>query len=161
MKKYLFFVITSLIILYYLSSMPYEQQTIVPELRVLLSNQPFYDLLSKIEVTYWGRTISVETRGYYYFVEFLIRKALHFIGYGIVAVLLYLLFRRLKWTFAAIISCVATFFIAMLDEYHQTFVDGRTGVFDDVLIDTAGAITFIFCLKIYFFIKYLLNRKSY
>lgn len=51
MKKYLFFVITSLIILYYLSSMPYEQQTIVPELRVLLSNQPFYDLLSKIEVT--------------------------------------------------------------------------------------------------------------
>lgn len=109
MKKYLFFVTAALLGLYYLSSMPYEQQTIVPELRVLLRDQPFYELLSKIEVSYWGRTISVETRGYYYFIEFLFRKTMHFVGYGIVAVLLYLLFRKLKWLFPSIIACICTF----------------------------------------------------
>lgn len=160
MKKYVFFVIAALLILYYLSSMPYKEQTIVPELRVLLKNQPFYDLLSKIEVTYWGRTISVETRGYYYFVEFLIRKAFHFIGYGVIAVLLYFMFRKLQWPFKATLSCTAAFFIAFLDEYHQTFVEGRTGVFADVLIDTAGAITFLFLLKVFFIAKRLLNKNA-
>ena len=85
MKKYVFFVIIALFIVFYFSSMSYQQQTIVPELKVLLRNQPFYELLSQIEVTYWGRTISVETRGYYYFVEFLFRKAFHFVGFGFVA----------------------------------------------------------------------------
>jgi len=159
MKKYLFFVTAALLGLYYLSSMPYEQQTIVPELRVLLRDQPFYELLSKIEVSYWGRTISVETRGYYYFIEFLFRKTMHFVGYGIVAVLLYLLFRKLKWIFPSIIACICTFFIAALDEYNQTLVEGRTGMFEDVLLDTAGAVTFVLCLKVISTIKYLLNRK--
>ena len=69
-------------------------------------------------------------------------------------------FRPSKWTFAAVISCLVTFFIAMLDEYHQTFVDGRTGVFDDVSIDTAGAITFIFCLKDIFFYKIFVESEN-
>ncbi|NLY79061.1 MAG: VanZ family protein, partial [Lysinibacillus sp.] len=115
---------------------------------------------SQIEVTYWGRTISVETRGYYYFVEFLIRKAFHFIGFGLIGTLMYLLFRRLNWKFAALLASIATFFIACLDEYRQTFVEGRTGVFDDVLLDTAGAITFIYSLKILLFLKDLLLRKK-
>ncbi|QBK25772.1 VanZ family protein [Ureibacillus thermophilus] len=161
MKKYLFFVIIALLVLYYLSSMPYEQQTIVPELREILHDQPFYDVLSKIEVNYWGRTISIETRGYYYFVEFLIRKAMHFLGYGMVAALLYLLFRKLRWSFSAVISCVCTFFIAMLDEYNQTLVEGRTGVFQDVLLDTAGAITFLLFIKCYFFIRDSFIRKNH
>lgn len=160
MKKYVFFVIIALFIVFYLSSMSYQQQTIVPELKVLLRNQPFYELLSQIEVTYWGRTISVETRGYYYFVEFLIRKAFHFIGFGLIGTLMYLLFRRLNWKFAALLASIATFFIACLDEYRQTFVEGRTGVFDDVLLDTAGAITFIYSLKILLFLKDLLLRKK-
>ncbi|MED3660573.1 VanZ family protein [Ureibacillus sp. FSL K6-8385] len=159
MKKYLFLVIAALTILYFLSSMPYEKQTIVPELKVLLDNQPFYETLSKIEVNYWGRTISVETRGYYYFIEFLIRKTLHFTGYGIVAVLLYMFFRKMQWPFAAIFACVFVFFIAMLDEYNQTLVEGRTGIFEDVLLDTAGAVTFILCIKGYHLIRWLLLRK--
>lgn len=148
MKKYLFLAFVALCILFYFSNMSYQQQTIVPELRVLLQDQPFYELLSKIEVTYWGRTISVETRGYFYFVEFLIRKAFHFIGYGLIGTIFYLLFRKLKWKLATIFACIVTFFIAMLDEYRQTFHEGRTGDFHDVLIDTAGAITFVFTLKI-------------
>ena len=55
--------------------MSYEQQTIVPELQQLLHDEPFKEQLSKIELTYWNQTISIETRGYFYFIEFLIRKA--------------------------------------------------------------------------------------
>lgn len=160
MKKYIFFVIVALCVLFYFSNMSYQEQTIVPELRVLLKNQPFYDLLSKLELTYWGRTISVETRGYFYFVEFLIRKAFHFIGYGIIGAIFYLLFRKFKWKLASIYACIVTFFIAMLDEYRQTFHEGRTGVFNDVLIDTAGAITFIFSLKILFMLIDWLKQKK-
>lgn len=37
-----------------------------------------------------------------------------------------------------LIALVICFLYACTDEYHQTFVNGRTGQFTDVLIDTAG-----------------------
>ncbi len=140
--------------------MSYEQQTIVPALKNLLVNKPFYHLLSQIEVTYWGRTISVETRGYYYFVEFLIRKGFHFVGFGFIGILFYLFYRRFKLKFATIFAIVTTFIIASFDEFRQTFVDGRTGIFDDVLLDTFGAITFVFLFKIGRSCFHLLFKKN-
>ncbi len=156
MKKYIFLIVTVLILLFCVSSMTYEQQTIVPTLQDKLESQPFYNLLSKIEVTYWGQTISVETRGYYYFIEFLVRKGLHFTGYGCIAILFYLMYRKFKVKFAVIYAVLTTFAVASLDEFRQTFVSGRTGIFDDVILDTAGAITFMIIFKIF----YVLFRKS-
>lgn len=153
MKKYVFAIIIVLIVLFYLSSMPYQQQTLVPSLKLLLKDQPFKDLLSKVEVSYWGQTISVETRGYFYFVEFLIRKAFHFVGFGFIAIVVYLLFRKMKLRWSALFAIVTTFIIASLDELRQFFVPGRTGVFKDVLLDTAGAITFIYLLKFIILLK--------
>ncbi|PYF05742.1 VanZ family protein [Ureibacillus chungkukjangi] len=155
MKKYLFIIIAVLILLFCVSSMTYEQQTIVPTLQETLGNQPFYNLLSKIEVTYWGKTISVETRGYYYFIEFLVRKGLHFVGYGCIAILFYLMYRKFKVQFSVICALLSTFIVASLDEFRQTFVAGRTGIFDDVILDTAGAITFLIVFKI----GYVLYQK--
>lgn len=148
MKKYVVVIITVLILLFSVSSMTYQQQTIVPTLKHLLDNQPFYHLLSKIEVTYWGQTISVETRGYYYFIEFLVRKGLHFVGYGLIAILFYLMYRKFKAKIAVIYAILTTFIVASLDEFRQTFVVGRTGIFDDVILDTAGAITFLMVFKV-------------
>lgn len=31
------------------------------------------------------------------------------------------------------------FYIMLFDEFHQTFITGRTGQFSDVIIDTIGA----------------------
>ncbi len=109
MKKYLFLVVVGLSILLIFSNMTYQQQTIIPQLKQWLANKPFYDLLSRIELTYWGTTISVETRGYYYFVEFLIRKSFHFIGYGLLASLFYLVYRKFKLTLAVVYSIATTF----------------------------------------------------
>lgn len=153
MKKYVFAIIIVLIGLFYLSSMSYQQQTLVPSLKLLLKDQPFKDLLSKVEVSYWRQTISVETRGYFYFVEFLIRKAFHFVGFGFIAIVVYLLFRKMKLRWSALFAIIITFIIASLDELRQFFVPGRTGVFKDVLLDTAGAITFIYLLKFIIVLK--------
>ncbi|KGR74080.1 VanZ family protein [Ureibacillus sinduriensis] len=160
MKKYVVLIITVLILLFSVSSMTYQQQTIVPTLKHILNSQPFYHLLSKIEVTYWGQTISVETRGYYYFIEFLVRKGLHFVGYGLIAILFYLMYRKFKAKFAVIYAIFTTFIVASLDEYRQTFVVGRTGIFDDVILDTAGAITFIVFFKVVLVLYHKLKRPS-
>ncbi|MDN4493926.1 VanZ family protein [Ureibacillus aquaedulcis] len=148
MKKYILLIIAVLILLFCISSMTYQQQTIVPTLKETLESKPFYHLLSRIEVTYWGETISVETRGYYYFIEFLVRKGLHFVGYGFIAILFYIIYRKFKIKLPVIFAILTTFCVASLDEFRQTFVVGRTGIFEDVLLDTAGAITFIFVYKI-------------
>ena len=145
MKKYLLLVIITVCIIAVFSNTTYEQQTIIPELRTVLANEPFKETLSKLEFTYWNRTISVEERGYFYFVEFLIRKTTHFFGFGIAAILFFGLYRKLKLPFAGAWAVLTIFLIASLDEYRQTFIAGRTGLFTDVLIDTAGA---IFCLML-------------
>jgi VanZ family protein len=95
----------------------------------------------------WGRTTtpSLETA------NFILRKLGHFCGYGTLA----LLFRRgWYYTFllkgpksrlpvsASALAILCTFFVASLDEFHQSFLAGRSSRFQDVLLDTAGALVF-------------------
>ncbi|MEK4228894.1 VanZ family protein [Solibacillus sp. FSL H8-0538] len=150
----LFLVIIALAVVAFASNMTYQQQTIVPALRELLQNKPFEELLSKIEVTYWGETLSVETRGYYYFLEFLIRKATHFTGYGVIALIFFFFYRKLCWRPSSIFAIISVIILASFDEIRQSYKPGRTGIFDDVLIDTAGAFTFILVVKIFFALKH-------
>ncbi|HWL23899.1 MAG TPA: VanZ family protein [Ureibacillus sp.] len=161
MKKYLVLLVVGLMILLVFSNTTYEQQTLVPSLETLLADQPFYNLLSGIELHYWGTTISVETRGYYYFVEFLIRKSFHFIGFGLLACIFYIVYRKFKLKFAFVYSVASIFVLACLDEYRQTFLSGRTGVFEDVMIDTTGAITSVLLFKLTLFVRdQVKNRKA-
>ena len=143
MKKYILLVFAVLCIIAFASTMSYEQQTIVPQLKTVLKNEPFKETLSKIEIIYWGKTISIETKGYIYFIEFLIRKATHFIGYGIVGLIFFTFYRKMRLNFAPFLAVGTVFVIACLDEYIQYHTPGRTGIFVDVLLDTAGAIFFI------------------
>ena len=70
-----------------------------------------------------------------------IRKSAHFIEYFILSLLLLRGIRgerrgmKLAWALVAI--CIV-FCYASLDEFHQSFVPGRTPAFGDVLIDTSG-----------------------
>ncbi len=72
--------------------------------------------------------------------HFLIRKAGHLTEYAILALLLLRAiggpgFRPLFWALAIATAYAAT------DEFHQSFVPGRTATVSDVLIDAAGALT--------------------
>lgn len=101
------------------------------------------------------------------FVNHIMRKTGHFTGYGILSFLLYRGWReltliqleeRLKpamrtpeflksmrrvWCArASALAILSTFLVASLDEFHQTFVPNRTGMFRDVILDTTGALFF-------------------
>lgn len=83
----------------------------------------------------------------------LIRKSGHFIGYGTLGMTWVRAWLRsfsvvLQWTVtqwrirSAALALFCTFLTASADEYHQTFLAGRTGQFSDVLLDTTGALLF-------------------
>lgn len=78
-------------------------------------------------------------------VQFLVRKAAHFTEYGILALLTLRAVRQsrphqhnLKAAGLALLISAA---YATSDEFHQSLVPSRTASAEDVLIDTAGAVT--------------------
>lgn len=160
MKKTIFFVICGLIIISLMSNMSYEQQTIVPMLKEWLKAKPFEGWLSQFEIPYWGTNISVESRGYFYFVEFLVRKATHFFGYGFVAVIFYFFYSKMKWRFPAVFALFTIVVIASLDEYRQSMIPGRSGIVDDVVIDACGALMLLGIVKLIQFMKALYRKKA-
>jgi VanZ family protein len=87
-----------------------------------------------------------------------LRKSGHFVGYGTVGFTflrawLHTLRRRgptalLPWRVeSTILAIFSTAIVASADEFHQTFLPGRTGTPIDVLLDTAGAATL--CLLVW------------
>lgn len=130
-----------LLVLIISSSMTYEQQSILPELEDILANKPFEKQLSLLQIPYWDTVVSVEERGYFKFVEFLIRKLTHFVGFGCIALGIYFVWGKRR--FPASVAIIGTAIIAMLDEFRQSFTPGRMMSGQDVLVDTAGAIVFV------------------
>jgi VanZ family protein len=80
--------------------------------------------------------------------NFYIRKSGHFVGYFTMSFLLFRSWRAtlpqfgsgrwaLRWGW---IAWLMTTFIASMDEWHQTFIPGRTGRVHDVVLDSAAAL---------------------
>jgi VanZ family protein len=94
-------------------------------------------------------------------VHHIIRKTGHFTGYGILSWLIFRALRaswrnrqqilargreyfwQLRW---AVLGVAGTALVASLDEIHQTFNSARTGRWQDVVIDSCGAISVQFLL---------------
>lgn len=133
-------------LLFVSSGQTYEQQSLIPLLRQWLPGEPLKGLLSHLEVPYWGRTVSIEERGYYYFVEFLIRKSAHFVMFGLLAVSFYVALP--KWRGRFVLAGGLTVLAAMADEYRQSLTGGRTPSWYDVGLDAAGAFTFLVAFRI-------------
>ena len=92
--------------------------------------------------------------------NYLFRKIAHASEYFILTVLLIIALRssNLNGKKTFIVALLICFLYACSDEYHQTFVDGRTGQFSDTLIDTIGG--FIGCLFMYIINK-IFYKKTY
>jgi len=73
--------------------------------------------------------------------EHIVRKTAHFCMFGLEGILLSLslIFSKVRWKTAAVIAVPACIVLAALNEYAQTFADGRSGNLKDVCIDSAGA----------------------
>lgn len=93
--------------------------------------------------------------------NYLFRKFAHASEYFILTILLLIALKnsgvvdKKIFVFAV---CIC-FLYACSDEFHQLFVDGRTGQFSDTLIDTFGG--FISCLMYTFMMKINKVRKKH
>jgi VanZ family protein len=84
--------------------------------------------------------------------DFILRKIAHIAEYFIFTFLLY---RAFKGSFSMnifqlfIYPATLSFFYAVSDEFHQSFVPGRSASIRDVLIDTIGIFGFYIVIKIF------------
>lgn len=93
-----------------------------------------------------------------------LRKAAHATVYFVLALILLavgrVIFSSKKYLLTCFLTLLFCFVFAMTDEYHQTFVDGRTGQFSDVLIDTAGACVGVLLFSSYYLVWWIGNKSG-
>ena len=78
------------------------------------------------------------------------KKSGHAIGYALLGTAYYFaLPRRLSWAYRAVVALIMVILFALSDEFHQSFVDGRTSSMRDVAIDTAGAALALLAVRLY------------
>lgn len=90
--------------------------------------------------------------------DFILKKSAHFVEYGVFATLLYRGFINygIDKKKTMILSVFIAFLYAISDEFHQSFIYGRTATLRDVLIDTFGAYFSVFIV-----IKHLKKLPNY
>lgn len=87
-----------------------------------------------------------------------VRKAAHMTEYFLLTLSLQLPLaawcsKLVFWKKRILIGAAATVFLAALDEFHQSFVPGRSGNFIDVCIDSIGVLAASLFLYIFFTIR--------
>lgn len=83
--------------------------------------------------------------------DFWIRKTAHFCEYTVLGILCALMLVQTRWKFrkSVLMGTIICALAASSDEIHQLFVSGRAGRWQDVCIDTAGALTGIVAVMVY------------
>lgn len=93
-----------------------------------------------------------------------LRKVAHATVYFVLALILLavgrVIFGGKRYLISCAIALLFCFVFALTDEYHQTFVAGRTGQFSDVLIDTAGACVGVLVFSSYYIVWKIGNRNN-
>lgn len=122
------------------SSQPYHVQDLKPDIEGNFIASSLAERMSGVSFDYAGKEVSVLTLGKAGFIEFLIRKGAHFSIFGLLGfTLVYALNTRKAWR-GYVLAVLISFLYACSDEFHQSLTPDRTPLFQDVLIDTAGAI---------------------
>ncbi|RYM05868.1 hypothetical protein EWH99_04365 [Sporolactobacillus sp. THM7-7] len=122
------------------SAMPYSEQDLKPFLQAHFTWTP--ETLPHIDFMYDGELITSQDP--YAFVEFVIRKASHVFEYFVLTFMLINLFMTtvLPRLLSYLCGPAVALNYAMFDEWHQTFIPGRTGhLVDAFTFDLAGMVT--------------------
>jgi VanZ family protein len=85
--------------------------------------------------------------------RFIILKSFHLIEYGILAISLYIGFKKFRHTI------FTAYLYALSDELHQSFIPGREARFRDTLIDLLGIFIGIILIKT--LIRFKILKNSY
>ena len=149
-----------MLILFITSSQTFEQQDQTTRISKILGSEPFLEQLKGLRFNYGGSEVSIAASGYTGVIQFFIRKVAHFSAYFIIGGGLYLgLVPRIKQLFlTASLSWLAATGYAALDEYHQLLTGGRSALFEDIVLDSAGAGTAILICLTFALISYFKKR---
>lgn len=74
-----------------------------------------------------------------YVTNAIIRKSAHVLMFGLLSIFFYIVIRRQSIWFA----WVCTTLMAVVDEWHQSYVPGRSALVQDVLLDSLAALIFL------------------
>lgn len=129
-------------LLFYSSSMGYEEQNVQPLLHRWLEGEPLKWLFERIEFMYAGSEVSIGAQGYTSFIEFFIRKGAHFVSYFLLGLFWFLgLKNRVAHPWLTfLIALMLSIGYASFDELRQSFNPNRTALMEDVMLDSAGAL---------------------
>ena len=96
--------------------------------------------------------------------QFIVRKGAHFSMYGVLGVLAFvtmITYSKIHLALRSLLSFLISALYSMSDEYHQTFIKGRSGEIRDIIIDCAGALSgILIALAIYGLHNSIKNRRS-
>lgn len=143
--------------IFYKSHQPYTEQDLKPFLANLIPESTLTTFTPAIEFSYDGYVVSGKSP--YDFFEFFIRKIAHVVEFAILAFLLCRVFS--PWSrrqYAPLVwAGIVSYLYALSDEWHQTFVAGRTGHFEDTLVDGIGIVLVV---VMYILIRRRKHKKS-
>ncbi|GEL67797.1 VanZ family protein [Marinilactibacillus psychrotolerans] len=132
-----------MILLYFSSSMSYQDQNVQPFLARFLSGEPLKGLLERVQFSYAGNEVSIQASGYAGFIEFFIRKAAHFGSFFLLGTFWFLGLKNKSssYVLAALVALLLAAGYASFDELRQSFNPNRTALMEDVFLDSLGAMT--------------------
>ncbi|WP_208558646.1 VanZ family protein [Marinilactibacillus kalidii] len=144
-KGTIFIVLAFLImgILFYSSSMTYQEQNVQPFLYKFLEGEPLVGIFEKVRFSYAGSEVSVAASGYLGFIEFFLRKGAHFSIFLLLGVSWFMGLRNKTTSYflTAMLALLLAAGYASFDELRQSFNPERTALLEDVFIDSMGALT--------------------
>ena len=83
----------------------------------------------------------------------IIRKLAHYTEYFVLSILVLLMIKETNMNYYYIFTIIFCLLMAIFDEIHQLFIDGRFGNITDVLIDVFGCLSYLLINKAYRLIK--------
>lgn len=127
-----------MVIIFAMSSQSYSEQDMRPQLNGWISEERLQSFLPNIEFYYDGGLVTYTLP--YDMLEFFIRKLGHVFEFALLAVLWLnaLRARQISRGIALLSASLISLLYAASDEWHQSFVPGRTGHAIDVAVDSIG-----------------------
>lgn len=139
-----------MVVIFMKSAEPYHEQDMRPLLKNWISEERLTSWLPPVSFTYDGHPVTWQKP--YDMLEFFIRKAGHVAEFALL--MLFVTLALLSWrkAFYPMLGLGALISVgyAASDEWHQTFVPGRSGHVVDVLVDSIGIVLVVLiCLLIH------------
>ena len=94
-------------------------------------------------------------------VSFIVRKAAHMSEYAILGILYVCVLRAYGVRHAWLFAFFGVVLYASTDEFHQLFIEGRSGQIKDVWIDTCGGLLGLIALRCYDEIHEKLKKRKH